>query len=140
MTINGKQMPILRVGMAGLGTSVPNALPELAAHPGIKITAGAGLRQESLDKFASEFGGETYSSVEAMCESPNVDAVYILTPNKLHAEHAIIAANHGKQVFCDKPMALSLDDCDRMIEAADRNGVRLVTGHSQAMDAPVRAM
>ncbi|HEX3246933.1 MAG TPA: Gfo/Idh/MocA family oxidoreductase [Chloroflexota bacterium] len=139
MTTN-TQMPILRVGMAGLGTAVPNALPELHAHPGIRITAAADPRHEALDKFSSEFGGETYASVEAMCESRNVDAVYILTPNHLHAEHAIIAANHGKQVFCDKPMALTLDECDRMIEAADRNGVRLITGHSQAMDAPIRAM
>jgi phthalate 4,5-cis-dihydrodiol dehydrogenase len=137
MTANHK---ILRVGMAGLGTAVPNALPELHAHPGIRITAAADPRHEALDKFASEFGGETYRTVEAMCESASVDAVYILTPNHLHAEHAIIAANHGKQVFCDKPMALTLDECDRMIEAAERNGVRLITGHSQAMDAPIRAM
>ncbi|MFN0074472.1 MAG: Gfo/Idh/MocA family protein [Chloroflexota bacterium] len=140
MTVNGSSKPILRVGMAGLGTAVPNALPELHAHPGIKITAAADPRHEALDKFASEFGGETYRTVEAMCASSNVDAVYILTPNHLHAEHAIIAANHGKQVFCDKPMALTLEDCDRMIDAAERNGVRLVTGHSQAMDAPIRAM
>ena len=140
MTANGKQMAILRVGMAGLGTAVSNALPELHAHPGIQITAAADPRHEALDKFSSEFGGETYRTVDSMCESPNVDAVYILTPNHLHAEHAIIAANHRKQVFCDKPMALSLDECDRMIEAAERNGVRLITGHSQAMDAPIRAM
>lgn len=140
MTVNGNHPPILRVGMAGLGTAVPNALPELHAHPGIEITAAADPRHEALDRFASEFGGETYRTVEAMCSSANVDAVYILTPNHLHAEHAIIAANHKKQVFCDKPMALSLEDCNRMIDATDRNGVRLITGHSQAMDAPIRAM
>lgn len=140
MAINGRESTVLRLGIAGLGTASPNVLPEMAAHAHYRITAAADLRQEALDRFAGEYGGETYSSVEAMCASANVDAVYILTPNRFHAEHAITAAEHGKQVFADKPMALSLEDCDRMIDAADRNGVRLLIGHSQGFDAPIRAM
>ena len=71
---------------------------------------------------------------------PEVDAVYVLTPNRFHAEHAIMAAESGMQVFADKPMALSLDDCDRMIAVAERNGVRLLVGHTQSLDPGIRAM
>jgi phthalate 4,5-cis-dihydrodiol dehydrogenase len=106
----------------------------------VKITAGADVRPAALEQFAREFGARTYGSVEALCGDPNVDAVYILSPNRFHAEHAILAAEHGKQVFADKPMATSLEDCDRMIAAAERNGVRLLVGHTQSLDLGIQAM
>lgn len=71
---------------------------------------------------------------------PDIDAIYILTPNAAHAEHAIVAAEHGKQVIADKPMALTLADCDAMIRAAERNGVRLMVGHSQSLDSGILKM
>jgi phthalate 4,5-cis-dihydrodiol dehydrogenase len=132
--------PVLRVGIAGLGFASTIMLPELAAHSRIKITAGADVRPESVEAFGRAFGAEMYASVEALCASENVDAVYVLTPNRFHAEHAILAAEHGKHVFADKPMALTLDDCDRMIEAAERNGVRMLVGHTQSLDPGIRAM
>ncbi|HVA23896.1 MAG TPA: Gfo/Idh/MocA family oxidoreductase [Chloroflexota bacterium] len=132
--------PHLRIGLAGLGAATPNALPEIANHPDYRITAGADLRPEALARFATEVGGETYESVEAMCHSPNVDVIHILTPNHLHAQHAIAAANAGKQVICDKPMAISLAECDAMIAAAELNGVRLLIGHTQSLDPPIRRM
>ena len=56
----------------------------------------------------------------------------------MHAEHAISAARHGKHVLVEKPMALTLDDCTQMIDAAARAGVQLVVGHSHSFDAPIR--
>lgn len=132
--------PVLRMGIAGLGAASVNALPSIAAHPNIRITAAADLRPAARDAFASQFDAETFESVEALCASPNVDALYIITPNELHAAHAILAAEHGKQIIGDKPMALSLEDCDTMLAAAERNGVRLLVGHSQGLDAPIVEM
>jgi phthalate 4,5-cis-dihydrodiol dehydrogenase len=80
-----------------------------------------------------------YDSVEAMCGNENVDAVWIATPNDFHAEHAITAAAHGKHVVCEKPMALSLEDCDRMNAAAAANRVHLLM-HSKAADPPIVKM
>jgi phthalate 4,5-cis-dihydrodiol dehydrogenase len=131
---------VLRIGIAGLGVASLNILPELLAHPRVKVVAGADIRQSALDQFASQFGGESFTSVEAMCSSSNLDAVYILTPNRFHAEHAIIAAEYGKHVFCDKPFGLTLEQADAMIEAADRNNVQLLCGHSQCLDPAVLAM
>ena len=132
--------PVLRIGIAGLGVASLNLFPELVAHPRVRIVAGADVRETARDRFASDFGGAAYASVEALCASPEVDAVYVLTPNRFHAEHAVLAAEHGKQVFCDKPFGLSLEDADRIIAAAERNGVRVLAGHSQCLDRPIVKM
>ena len=73
-----------------------------------------------------------------MCASSNVDAVYVATPNQLHAQHAIAAANHKKHVIVGKPMALSIDECEAMNEAAKKNRVDLLCGHTHSFDPPVR--
>jgi len=133
----------MRVGLAGLGAGAVNALcasPGLTNHPNVELVAAADPRPEARDAYARRYGGRTYAGVEELCKSSDIDVIYILTPNALHAAHAIIAAEHGKQVIADKPMALTLDDCDAMIRAADRNGVRLLIGHSQSLDSGILKM
>jgi len=125
---------VLRVGIGGLGVGATAMMAEAAAHPRVKIVAGADPRPEAREKFASQFGAETYRTLEDMCESPNVDLVYVMTPNRMHAGHAVVAAEHGKQVLLDKPMGLTLAECDAVIQAADRNGVRVLVGHTQSLD------
>src|SRR5881398_3708070 len=102
--------PTLRLGIAGLGLASTLSLPYVARHPHLRITAAADLRQSALDQFEREFHGETFQSVEDLCRSPNVDAVYVCTPNYLQAEHAVMAATHGKHVLVEKPMALTLEE------------------------------
>jgi phthalate 4,5-cis-dihydrodiol dehydrogenase len=63
--------------------------------------------------------------------------VYVATPHQHHAAHAILAAQHGKHVLVEKPMALTLEDCAAMIGAAQRANVRLVVGHSHSFDRPI---
>jgi phthalate 4,5-cis-dihydrodiol dehydrogenase len=81
-----------------------------------------------------------YDSVAAMCASRDVDAVWVASPNALHAEHVIAAARQGKHVICEKPMAVSLEQCAAMVEAVERHGVKFVQGHSKAYDTPIRKM
>ena len=130
----------MRVGVAGLGVAASLALPDIAAHPRVRITAGADPRPAAREAFAAQFGARAYDSIEAMCASPDVDLVYILTPNRLHAAHAVLAAEHGKQIILDKPLGISLEEADQAIAAAERNGVRLLVGHTQSLDAPNRRM
>src|SRR5712692_10629582 len=111
----------LRFGIAGLGIASTQIVPEFASRPHLALTAAADPREEALRKFAQELGGETYPSVEDLCRSPNVDAVYVCTPNHLHAEHVIAAAEHGKHVIVEKPMALSIEECESMNAVAERN-------------------
>lgn len=75
-----------------------------------------------------------------MCEQAGIDAVYVATPNPLHAEHAITAARSKKHIIVEKPMAMSLAECDAMNEAADKNGVKLLCGHTHSFDPPIRKM
>jgi phthalate 4,5-cis-dihydrodiol dehydrogenase len=83
------------------------------------------------------FPGKFFESVEALCSDPGIDLVYVATPHALHAEHACLAARHGKHVLVEKPMAPSLEECRRMIDAAKASGVRLIVGHSHAYDLPI---
>ncbi len=129
---------VIRLGIAGLGVASTQILPPLAKLPFIKITAAADTRGDALAKFCQAYDGEGHSSVENLCRSANVDAVYIATPNMLHAEHAIIAARHGKHIIVEKPMAMTLAECDAMNEAAEKHGVKLLCGHTHSFDPPVR--
>jgi phthalate 4,5-cis-dihydrodiol dehydrogenase len=124
--------------MAGLGVASTQILPPISSLPYVKITAAADTRADALKKFSAAYGGEAFSSVEAMCDSPNVDAVYIATPNQLHACHVIAAAERGKHVIVEKPMALSIAECEAMNKAAEKNGVKLLCGHTHSFDPPIR--
>ncbi len=127
----------LKLGVAGLGRAFVLMRPALAAHPKVQLVAAADPREEARARFAAEFGGRTYPSVEALCVDADIEAVYVATPHELHAENAIMAARNGKHVLVEKPMALTLDECHAMIEAARNSGVHLVVGHSHSFDAPI---
>jgi phthalate 4,5-cis-dihydrodiol dehydrogenase len=75
-----------------------------------------------------------------LCSDPDVEAVWVSSPNRFHAEHTILAASHGKHVVVEKPMAVTLSDAERMVEAADNYGVKLLAGHTRAFTLPIRAM
>jgi predicted dehydrogenase len=113
-------------------------LPAVARLPYLQITAAADFRTDALAKFRKDYAAEVFTSVEEMCQSPNVDFIYIATPNQLHAEHAITAAKHKKHVIVEKPMALSIAECDAMNQAAENNGVNLLCGHTHSFDPPIR--
>ncbi len=78
------------------------------------------------EKLAEEFGADrAYDRVDALLEDPEVDAVYVSSPTYLHCEHVRAAAERGKHVFCEKPMALSPEECREMTAACERAGVHL---------------
>jgi len=120
-----------------LGRAFALMLPGLAAHPKIELTAAADPREDARARFAAAFKARTYPSVEALCADPDVEAVYVATPHQFHAQNVITAARNGKHVLVEKPMALGLDECRAMIEAARNARVQLVVGHSHSFDAPI---
>lgn len=127
----------LKLGIAGLGRGFTVMLPTLSLHPKLDAVAAVDTRPEARARFEADFGGTSYDSVEAMCAETDIDAVYVTTPHQFHAEHAEIAVRHGKHVLVEKPMAITLEDCTRMIEAARHAGVHLLVGHSHSYDAPI---
>ncbi len=133
-------LPVLRFAIAGLGTAGCMMLPAVHKHPQVQLTAAADAASEPLEAFQRDFQVEIHRSVADLCQSPNVDAIYIATPTHLHTEHAVMALEQGKHVVLEKPMALTLDDAERMIQTAERCGAQLVVGHSHSFERPIRAM
>ena len=126
----------LRLGVAGLGRGFMLMLPTLAQHGKLQLEAAADPRAEARAQFTRDFGARTYASVAELCEDPGVDAIYVATPHQLHQEHVALAARAGKHVLVEKPMALSLPECQAMIDAVHRAGVQMVVGHSHSFDLP----
>ncbi|WP_207955884.1 Gfo/Idh/MocA family oxidoreductase [Rubrobacter marinus] len=134
----GNGRPALRVGIVGLGIAGSSMVPALQKHPNVRLTAVSTRNEERGRKFAEDFPVEVYPGIEELCESESVDAVYVATPTQLHGEHAIIAAERGKHVIVEKPIAVTLEEAGAMIEAAERNGVKMVVGPSQSFEPPIR--
>jgi phthalate 4,5-cis-dihydrodiol dehydrogenase len=131
----------LRVGIAGLGVAASQVLPAFRRTDSPYVLAGgADVRPDVREAFARDYGCPTFDSVLAMCKSDAVNTVWISTPNTLHAEHVVTAARHGKHIICEKPMAVTLAECDRMLRAVEDNGVKFLQGHSKIYGAPIRAM
>jgi phthalate 4,5-cis-dihydrodiol dehydrogenase len=128
----------LRLGVAGLGRAFVLMLPTFQSDSRIELVAAADPRGEATRRFAEEFGGRTYESMAGLCTDPGVEAIYVATPHEHHAQHVNLAAEHGKHVLVEKPMAISLAECSAMIEAAERAGTVLVVGHSHGFDRPIR--
>ena len=130
----------VRVGIVGLGIAARQVLGSITATEGAKLTAVCDVRADELQRFKQRFGVETFTDLADMCQHGAVDAVWVATPNNYHAEHTVVAADHGKHVICEKPMAISMAEANRMVEAIERNGVIFIPGHSRIYRPYVRKM
>lgn len=128
----------LKIGLVGLGTAGRSLPLAVAKTTGFSFVAGADLRAEAREQYRAEFGIETFDSLASMCAMKDLDAVYVATPNPFHAEHAITALAAGKHVMVEKPMALTLADCDRMIATAEKNRRTLMVAHTRSFNPPIR--
>ncbi|EHL79003.1 Gfo/Idh/MocA family protein [Bacillus smithii] len=95
--------------------------------PDFSLKAVYSRTEEKAKEFAAKVGAElTFTNLEEMAKSDEIDAVYIASPNSFHAEQAILLMNHGKHVICEKPMASNTKEVQAMIEAAQQNNVVLM--------------
>ena len=122
-------MALLRVGILGSGGWASRHATALEASEKVKLVAVAGGPRAPA--FAEKFGRRREESPEALCQASDVELVDVVTPHGYHADHVCCAAEHGKHVLVEKPMATTVADCDRMIAAAERNGVKLMVAHSR---------
>ncbi|MGZ8097106.1 MAG: Gfo/Idh/MocA family protein [Methylosarcina sp.] len=81
-----------------------------------------------------------YQSMDRIAHNPDIDVVYIVLPNALHAEYAIRAANAGKHVWCEKPMALAVKECEAMLRACRNNKVKLAIGYRMQHEPNTQAV
>jgi phthalate 4,5-cis-dihydrodiol dehydrogenase len=130
----------LGLAIAGLGMAGAVMVRAAAAHPGVKLVAAADPHDAPRNAFARDFNARAYADVTELCADPAVDVVYIATPHQFHAAHAAVAAGAGKHVILEKPMALTLVDCDAIIASVERAKIHLIVGHTHAFDPAVREM
>jgi len=118
---------VVKWGLIGCGDiSRRRVAPALRDLPNCDLVAVSRANYELAESFAKEFGARTsYQHWQDLVADEEIDAVYIATPVRLHAEQTIAAAEAGKQVLCEKPMAMNVVECDRMIAACVANGVKL---------------
>ncbi|MBI3917044.1 MAG: Gfo/Idh/MocA family oxidoreductase [Betaproteobacteria bacterium] len=123
-------------GLVGTGRIADDRiLPGINACAGNKLVAVVSRDQGRADTFARKFGAQhAYTSFDEMLRNPEVTVVAIHTPNAQHADQAVAAARAGKHVFCDKPMATSVADAERIVRECERAGVKLgINFHNRFM-------
>lgn len=130
----------VKVGVIGLGRVAVGITRALSRSPLFELVAAADLRPAARQAFQEIYHGRAYASAEELCADPEVEAVWILTPHEHHAEHAVMAAEHGKHMVVEKPMAITVDQCLQMVEAAEKNRVKQQAGGSRSYDPALRAM
>ena len=127
---------MIRVGIAGCGKIAQvRHLPEYQDRPDVTIRGLFDLNQERAKALAEQYKARAYASYEELLADPEIDAVSICTANIAHAEMAIAALRAGKHVLCEKPMATTLEDCERMVKAAEESGKVLMIGQNQRLAA-----
>src|SRR3712207_5381166 len=119
----------VRYAVVGLGHIAQVAvLPAFAHAENSVVTALVSNDSEKLEKLGRKYKVKaqySYDQYEECLRSGNVDAVYIALPNHLHRDYSVRAANAGVHVLCEKPMAVTEEDCLAMIRAAEANRVKL---------------
>lgn len=132
---------MLRAGVVGLGVGARNILRQMAASPYMQLYAGADIDPRARSWFQRVYPeARVYESAEELAADPDVAAVWVATPNRFHAPQSILLANAGKHVAVQKPMAVTLQEAEEMVEAADRNKVQLIAGNSASFATPIAMM
>ena len=119
---------MLGVGILGAGFFGAYHARAVAAVPGARVVAVCAENSPLAEAFAAEHGGKPYGDHRAMLDDKSVDAVAITAPHHLHCQLAVAALQAGKHVLLEKPMALSVAECDRIIAAAETGRRKLMVG------------
>lgn len=115
----------IRFGVIGCGAIGAWHCIAIQDAAGAELAGVADAFPASAKKFSERFGVPAYESVDALLSDPKIDCITICTPSGLHADLAVRAAEAGKHVLVEKPMALTVEDAHRIIEAGDRSHVKI---------------
>jgi phthalate 4,5-cis-dihydrodiol dehydrogenase len=135
-----QQIKPVRLGIAGLGMAGAVMVHAAAAHPAIKLAGAADPHAAPRAAFTADTGAPAYDDLRALCDDPAIEAIYIATPHQFHAGHVRLAAQAGKHIIVEKPLALTLEDCAEIVACVAQHQVRLIVGHTHAFDPAIRLM
>ena len=124
----------IRIGMIGCGKIAQvRHIPEYADNPDAELCGFFDLSFERAQEMADKYGGKAYKTAEELLADPSIDAVSVCVANNAHAELSIRALQAGKHVLCEKPMAVTLEECEAMVAEAKKAGKFLMIGHNQRL-------
>jgi phthalate 4,5-cis-dihydrodiol dehydrogenase len=127
----------IRVGVIGLGRAFTLMLPTFQKDRRVQLVAACDPVAVAREQFVRDFDGNVYEDADALCNDDTVELVYIASPHQHHGAHVQLAASAGKHVLVEKPMAITLAECDAMISQMQSAQRMLMVGHSHSFDAPV---
>ena len=117
----------MKIGTIGSGFIVRTILSKVAVTEGIECAAVYSRKLETGKKLAEEFGVEkVYTDLDALCSDPELDFIYIASPNSLHYTHVKKALEHGKNVMCEKPFVPTAAEADELIALAKEKDLYLI--------------
>lgn len=122
-------MEPLGLGLIGYGGFGGFCLDVYAPMPDLRVVAVADIDEARREEATDHYGARPYADAADLLSTPDVDIVVISTPPHTHAPLSVAAARAGKHVFCEKPLALSLDEADAVIAAAAQHNVRLTVDY-----------
>ena len=123
---------MVKVGVIGCGKiAITRHLPEYASNPDVEIAGVYDFNLERAKEVAEQYQTRAYESVEEMLNDPQIEAVSVCVRNSDHSKVTVDALRAGKHVLCEKPMAVSLDECKEMVKTAEKTGKKLMIGHNQ---------
>lgn len=124
----------MNIGIIGCGKIAQlRHIPEYSANPNVKLRGFFDLNPERAGALAAEYGAVAFDSYEALLADPEIDAVSVCSSNDSHAQITIAALRAGKHVLCEKPMAVTLADCEAMVDAAQKSGRLLMIDQNQRL-------
>lgn len=124
----------IKVGIIGCGSIAKyRHIPEIASNPDAEVVAVCDIVKERAEKMGEEYGARVYTDYRELIALTELDAVCVCATNVLHAKMTIEALQAGKHVLCEKPMATTLEDARKMIEASEQSGKYLMIGHNQRL-------
>ena len=124
----------IKVGIIGCGKIAQvRHIPEYAANPDAQVYGFYDINQARAEALAAQYGGKAYASYEELLADPEIVAVSVCAANHAHAEITIAALKAGKHVLCEKPMAVTLEECEEMVAAAKESGKYLMIGQNQRL-------
>ena len=132
--------PMLRVAIMGLGGYGTRVADAMAFCKKAKLTGVISGTPAKITAWQSKYNIPAkncynYENFDAIKDNPDIDAVYVITPNALHYEEVLRIAKAGKQVICEKPMAISVKEGEGMIEACKKANVKLLVGYRMHFEA-----
>ncbi len=121
---------MLRIGVMGAGFMGGTHARALASLPGVQVAGVSSRTAEKAAALAAEVGAQPYTDARALLDAPDIAAVAVTLPTHLHREYAVAALEAGKHVLLEKPMALTLEECDAIIAAQRAAGRILMLEHT----------